>query len=163
MPRSAIAVATTVLVIASAASIYGQGKKPSDKLTPQDVHEIEQLVLGYTKGIDIGPEDASWVFAPDGVFVYMGRTVTGTKELKTFYANLRKENTTRTIRHLLSNLIVTGSPDGGATGMVYLTTIEAPNTITAVGMYEDIYVKTTAGWRIKRRLYHQDLPTAWPK
>jgi hypothetical protein len=163
MSRSAIAVATTVLVIASAVSIHGQAKKPSDKLTPQDVHEIEQLVLGYTKGIDIGPEDASWVFAPDGVFVYMGRTVTGTKELKTFYANLRKENTTRTIRHLLSNLIVTGSPDGGATGMVYLTTIEAPGTITAVGMYEDTYAKTAAGWRIKRRLYHQDLPTAWPK
>lgn len=163
MARSLIAVVTTVLVVAGAVWTHGQQKTPSGKLTPQDVHEIEQLVLGYTKGIDIGPEDASWVFAPDAVFVYMGRTVTGEKELKAFYANLRKENTTRTIRHLLSNLIVTPAADGAATGMVYLTTIEAPGTITAVGMYQDTYAKTPAGWRIKRRLYHQDFPTAWPK
>ena len=162
MTRSLIAVVTTVLVIAGAA-VWIHGQPKSDKLTPQDLREIEQLVQGYTRGIDIGPEDASWVFAPDGVFLYMGRKVTGAKELKAFYANLRKENTTRTIRHLLSNLVVTGSPDGGATGSVYLTTIEAPGTITAVGMYEDTYAKTAAGWRIKRRLYRQDLPTAWPR
>ncbi len=150
MMRSLIAVVTVVLVSAGAVWIRGQGSS-SNKMSPQDVHEIEQLVQGYTKGIDIGPEDASWVFAPDGVFLYMGRTVTGAKELKDFYANLRKQNVTRTIRHVLSNFVLTTSPEGPK-GTVYLTTIEAPTTITAVGMYEDTYVKTAAGWRIKRRL-----------
>lgn len=159
MTRSLIPVVTTALVIAGAVWIQGQQRKPSDGLTPQDIHEIEQLVQGYTKGIDIGPEDASWVFAPDGVFLYAGRSVTGAKELKAFYANLRKQNTTRTIRHVLSNFVLTTSPEGPK-GTVYLTTIEAPTTITAVGMYEDTYVKTPAGWRIKRRLYHQDLPAS---
>lgn len=155
MRRSAIAIVMAILG-AGAVWIHGQTGTPA-KLSPQDIHEIEQLAQGYTKGIDLGPEDASWVFAPDGIFVYNNRTVTGPKALKEFYANLRKQNVTRTIRHVLSNFILTMSPEGPKATM-YLTTIEAPTTITAVGMYEDTYVKTAAGWRIKRRLYHQDLP-----
>ena len=155
-------VVTAMLVVGVAVWLNGQPRMPSDTLSPQDLREIEQLVQGYTRGIDIGPEDASWVFARDAVFLANNRPVTGEKELKAFYANLRQTNRTRTIRHLLSNLVIRASPSG-ATGSVYLTTIEAPATITAVGMYEDTYVKTAEGWRIKRRLYHQDLPSATAK
>lgn len=88
--------------------------------------------------------------------------MTGQKALREFYANLRRQNSTRTIRHVLSNLIVKEAP-GGATGSVYNTTIEAPMTITTIGMYEDTYVKTAQGWRIKKRFYHQDLPAATTK
>src|SRR5262245_17762619 len=158
MTRARLMLITAGLVITGVAWINGQPRRSSDLLSPADAHEIEQLVQGYTKGIDLGPEDASWVFAKDAVFLYNDRSVTGEKELKAFYDNLRQTNRTRTIRHLLSNLVVKGAPGGGATGTVYLTTIEAPLTITAVGMYEDTYVKTAEGWRIKKRLYHQDLP-----
>jgi hypothetical protein len=163
MTRARLIVVTAVLVVAGVAWISGQPRRPSDLLSPNDAHEIEQLVQGYTKGIDLGPEDASWVFARDAVFVYNDRSVTGEKELKAFYANLRQGNRNRTIRHVLSNLVVKATPGGGATGSVYLTTIEAPGTITAVGMYEDTFVKTAEGWRIKRRLYRQDLPVATAK
>lgn len=164
MTRSrSILVVTVVLVVVGAAWINGQPQRASGRLSPQDRLEIEDVVKGYQHGIDIGPEDSSWVFAPDATFDYnVGgtlRSVTGQKALKEFYANLRKQNTTRTIRHVLSNLIITAAP-GGATGSVYNTTIEAPLTITAIGMYEDTYVKTADGWRIKKRLYHQDLPAA---
>jgi hypothetical protein len=154
-PRSLLV--TAALVAAAAVWIHGQPRTASDRLSPQDFQAIEELVQGYTKGIDIGPEDASWVFAPDASFVYGSQTVSGEKALKEFYANLRKQNTSRTIRHLLSNLVVKATPEG-ATGTVYLTTIEPPVAVTAVGMYEDTYVRTANGWRIKRRLYHQDLP-----
>jgi hypothetical protein len=158
-----ILVVTAVLLTTGAVWMRGQPRSSSDMLSPQDFLEIEALVQGYTKGIDLGPEDASWVFARDAVFLYNDRTVTGEKELEAFYANLRQQNRSRTIRHLLSNLVVKAAPGGGATGSVYLTTIEAPLTITAIGMYEDTYAKTPEGWRIKRRLYHQDLPAATAK
>ena len=163
MKRARVIVVIAVLVVASVTWIEGQPRRSADLLSPQDFHEIEQLVQSYTKGIDLGPEDASWVFTRDAVFLYNDRSVTGEKELKAFYVNLRQTNRSRTIRHVLSNLVVKATPGGGATGSVYLTTIEAPATITAVGMYEDAYVKTAEGWRIKKRLYHQDLPVATAK
>jgi hypothetical protein len=155
-------IVTAMLVVGGAVWLNGQPRTASNQLSPQDLYDIEQLVQGYTRGIDIGPEDASWVFARDAVFLYNDSRVTGEKELKAFYENLRKTNRTRTIRHLLSNLVIKAAP-GGATGSVYLTTVEAPTTITAVGMYEDTYAKTADGWRIKRRLYRQDLPAATAK
>ena len=78
--------------------------------------------------------------------------------LKEFYANLRKTNTTR---HVLSNLVIESSPDG-ATGSVYMTsfdpTDDAPIAVTALGIYEDEYARTDAGWRIRHRVYTQLMP-----
>ena len=134
-------------------------------LSSQDLHEIEQLVEGYHRGIDIGPEDASWVFAEDAVFEYsagsvIGATVSGSHELKKFYAERRQTNTAR---HLISNVVIKPTPNG-ATGSLYMTTLnrtdDSPVTVTAFGIYEDIYAKTAAGWRIKRRVYTQQLPPA---
>ena len=158
--RSLLAV-TAVLVATGAVWIYGQPRGSSGRLSPQDLYDIELVVQGYHHGIDIGPEDASWVFTPDATFESWvdgtKREVTGQKALKDLYANLRKQNTTRTIRHILSNLIIKPAP-GGASGSVYSTTIEAPATIIGVGTYEDTFVKTGEGWRIKKRVYHRDLP-----
>ena len=137
--------------------------EPPGGLSAEDIHEIEELVQGYTRGIDVGPEDASWVFAPDAVFEYtagavQGGRVEGADELKAFYANLRETNTTR---HVLSNLVIEPSP-GGATGSVYMTSFDragdAPIAVTALGMYEDEYARTDAGWRIRHRVYTQLLP-----
>lgn len=134
-------------------------------LSAQDIHEIEELVQGYTRGIDVGPEDASWVFADDAVFEYtagsvQGGIVSGAAELKAFYANLRATNTTR---HVLSNLVIEPTLDG-ARGSVYMTsldqTADAPVAVTAFGMYEDEFVQTPDGWRIQRRTYTQLLPAA---
>jgi hypothetical protein len=46
------------------------------------------------------------------------------------------------------------SPDG-ATGRVYLIMlgVQGPGSITRDGGYEDVYVKTAAGWRIKSRTH----------
>lgn len=150
----AIAIAT-----AGAAWVYAQGTRPSGVLSPQDFLEIDQLIQSYTRGIDLGPEDPSWVFTSDGVFVSPdGREVRGAKELKEFYQNVRKNHvsTRPKERHVLSNLVVKASPEG-ATASVYITTVEAqapsnPIAIRWYGMYEDTLVKTAAGWRIKRRV-----------
>ena len=154
-------VLTAMIQIGGAGWIYAQQRRSSGMLSPQDFLEIDQLVQGYTRGVDVGPEDPSWVFASDGVFSYAGRTYSGEQQLKEFYATVRKNHVPKQ-RHLLSNLVVKASPEG-ATGSVYLTTIEGrdaskPIAITYYGMYEDTFVRTAAGWRIKRRVYHQDAP-----
>ena len=166
-PQRIVALPVALVFAGAAACISVENQieaPPSDGLTAQDIHEIEELVQGYTRGIDIGPEDASWVFAPDAVFEYTAGAVTGGRiegaaELKEFYADLRTRNTTR---HVLSNLVIEESPDG-ATGSVYMTSFDrnddAPIAVTALGIYEDEYERTDAGWRIRHRVYTQLMPS----
>jgi hypothetical protein len=56
--------------------------------------------------------------------------------------------------HIMSNLVVTPAA-GGATGRLYLLQmdIKGPGTIERHGGYEDVYVKTPNGWRIKSRTH----------
>jgi hypothetical protein len=139
--------------------------RPSGRLSPEDFLEIEQLVQGYTHGIDIGPEDASWVYTPDGVFASANnRSVNGEKELKAFYEARRKRHNPRQ-RHLVTNLIVKPTTEG-ASGTAYITIVE-PGTnsmpmIAYYGMYNDTYVRTREGWRLKRREWRQLAPDPTP-
>lgn len=151
-------------VVGGGAWLYAQPR--TGVLSAQDLHELQRLVQGYHRGIDIGPEDASWVFAEDAVFEYSagavsGASVSGAVALKEFYAGLRKTNTSR---HLVSNVVIEPAPGGGATGSLYMTTLDrtddSPVTVTGFGLYEDVYVKTADGWRIKHRTYTQQMPAA---
>jgi hypothetical protein len=56
--------------------------------------------------------------------------------------------------HIMSNLVVTPTATG-ATGRLYLLQmdIKGPGTIERHGGYEDVYVKTPNGWRIKSRTH----------
>lgn len=150
----------TTTMVAAASWISAQQKRPS-RLTAEDYMEIQQLYQSYQRGVDGGPQDSSWVFTPDGAFVNGGRTVSGEKALKEFYANVNKTHVDK-IRHLLSNIIVSPLSEG-ANGSAYLFTIDGtdsskPSMIVYYGVYDDMLVKTAAGWRIKRRVYRQDWP-----
>ena len=134
---------------------------PSNKLTADDYMEIQQLYQAYQRGVDGGARDSSWVFTSDGEFVLAGRTVSGEQELKEFYANVNKTYPGR-LRRLLSNIVISPSPEG-ALGSAYLFAIDAqkdgaPPTIAYFGVYQDAFIKTPAGWRLKRRVFHQDWP-----
>ncbi len=50
------------------------------------------------------------------------------------------------------NHVITPAPDG-ATGRVYLVMLgmTGPDSVARDGGYEDVYVKTPSGWRIKQR------------
>jgi hypothetical protein len=57
--------------------------------------------------------------------------------------------------HLMENHIITPTADGAA-GKVYLVMLggpKGPEAVTRDGGYEDVYVKTPAGWRIKQRTH----------
>jgi len=57
--------------------------------------------------------------------------------------------------HLMVNHVITPSPGGGATGRVYLLMlgITGPGSLQRDGGYEDVYVKTSDGWRIRSRTH----------
>jgi hypothetical protein len=54
--------------------------------------------------------------------------------------------------HIMTNHVIVPSSEG-ATGTIYLLQmgIKGPGSIERHGGYEDVYVKTAMGWRIKSR------------
>jgi hypothetical protein len=59
------------------------------------------------------------------------------------------------ISHLIVNLVITPTADG-AIGRSYLLAIGVggdPTRIERQGGYEDVYVRTAAGWRFKSRVH----------
>jgi hypothetical protein len=133
-------------------------KRPSARpLTTLDVIEIQQLAIRYAYGLDTGADNGYMyadVFTPDGEFV--GRQVPltqGRDALARVARSVRKANS-QYVRHFITNHVIEPSAEG-ATGKVYLMVVDCeegqPSSIYIGGHYEDVYVKTPAGWRIKRR------------
>ena len=134
-----------------------QQKAAPGALTPLDIIEIQQLAIRYSYGLDTGADNGNLyasVFTPDGEFV--GRQVPltqGREALASVARSVRKANP-QYVRHFIANHVIEPSPVG-ATGKVYLMVVDVeegqPSSIYIGGHYEDVYVKTSEGWRIKRR------------
>jgi hypothetical protein len=138
----------------------GGAQQPAGKaaeLTSLDYIEIQQLAIRYAYGLDSTGDNGylyADVFTPDGEFV--GRQVPltqGREALARVARSVRKGNP-QYVRHFIANHEIHPSPEG-ASGRVYLMVVDVeegqPSSIYIGGRYEDIYVKTAQGWRIKRR------------
>ena len=140
-------------------------------LTALDYQEIIQLTNRYAYGIDTCSNngyDYADVFTPDGVFIDKnsdegfskgGRVLAqGRDKLAELVGGGSKGCKTKLIwtdwSHIMTNHVITPSPEG-ATGRIYLLQlgIKGPGSIERHGGYEDVYVKTAAGWRIKSRTH----------
>lgn len=141
------------------------GTTGSGPLTGADLAEIQQLYSRYSQGTDFGNAEM-WinVFTDDGIFrvgdagEWIGRARITDYRRQTFAP--RKAN--YTYRHWNSSWVITPSGDGQATGRVYWMGFDPsadPLVITDTGYYDDIYVKTANGWRIKQRHARPD-PTS---
>jgi hypothetical protein len=128
-------------------------------LTPQDYVEIRQLVARYAYAVDTGADNGNVyasLFAPDGAFAdRMGRETKGHEAL----AALARRNTRgpQSAFHFIMNHVIEPASEG-AVGKEYLLQLrigdgERPNDIFGGGHYEDVYTKTPAGWRFKRRQF----------
>jgi uncharacterized protein (TIGR02246 family) len=131
-------------------------KAAAPTLTPQDYAEIQHLTARLNQGAD-SHDSQMWValWTPDGVWTSPeGRAYTGHKELAEYRRARREELGGRTdIRHWTNSLVVTPTADG-ATGRSYYVMMKvnaAPPMPMAAGHYDDVYTKTSSGWRIKRR------------
>ncbi len=140
-------------------------------LTALDYQEIIQLINRYAYGIDTCSNngyDYADVFTPDGVFIDKnsdegfskgGRVLAqGRDKLAELVGGGSKGCKTKLVwtdwSHIMTNHVITPSPEG-ATGRIYLLQlgIKGPGSIERHGGYEDVYVKTAAGWRIKSRTH----------
>ena len=141
------------------------------KLSAADYQEIAQLTNRYAYGIDTCANngyDYADVFTPDGEFIDRnsdagfkagGRVLAkGRDALATLIGGGSRGCKTKLVwtdwSHIMSNLVVTPTATG-ATGRLYLLQmdIKGPGTIERHGGYEDVYVKTKDGWRIKSRTH----------
>jgi hypothetical protein len=138
-----------------------KGARAATSLTPSDYLEIQKLVASYGQALDsgIGREDNGEVyaalFAGDGIF---GRPYTTGHDALVALAHTQPHNRNY-IRHFLTNTVIEPSPEG-AQGRQYLVVIDIgeggkPSSVLIGGHYEDIYVKTPAGWRFKSRTLYQ--------
>jgi hypothetical protein len=143
----------------------------SPKLSAADYQEIAQLTNRYAYGIDTCANngyDYADVFTADGEFIDRnsdagfkagGRVLAkGRDALATLIGGGSRGCKTKLVwtdwSHIMTNLVVTPTADG-ATGRLYLLQmdIKGPGTIERHGGYEDVYVKTKDGWRIKSRTH----------
>jgi len=156
-----------VLLVGAASPALAQGK-----LSTQDYIDIQQLAARYAFLIDTctnGGNDFADLFTPDGEFsVSQEWGKAGAKPTKGRAAlvsaaggdgngGCRDAKTLMGygISHISVNHVIMPSAEG-AVGKSYLLAIGVggePTTIEKQGGYEDVYVKTPAGWRFKSRVH----------
>ena len=162
-----VGAATTALIV----SMPRVDAAAAAKLSPADYQEIAQLTNRYAYGIDTcgnNGYDYADVFTPDGEFIDKnsdagfkagGRVLAkGREALATLIGGGSRGCKTKLVwtdwSHIMTNLVVTPTAEG-ASGRLYLLQmdIKGPGTIERHGGYEDVYVKTPQGWRIKSRTH----------
>lgn len=134
-------------------------------LSPEDYIEILALQSHYPRDVDPGSvRDASWMFAPDARSVISGAPMTKPADFKHFYSTLVAPDGQASKggnRHFNTSPIIIGLPDGTARGSSLMIGVSVKEkggrpTIDLMGKYEDVYVKTPQGWRIKERIWRSD-------
>ena len=137
------------LLIGGATLSYAQRTKSS--LTADDYIEIQQLYAQYNDAIDSGDaEGYAATFIPEGVF----NGFQGHDALVGFIHRWRENMKGGNMRHWNTNLAIKGTPEG-ASGSVYLMLLDVsarPPVIASAAKYEDELVKTSEGWRFKKRV-----------
>ena len=148
---------------------------------PQDYIEIQQLVRKYAWALDSGDNYGyayADLFTPDGVFVGMnqgpdGRSYQGRDVLAALARTPAGGSNNQ--RHFTMNHVITPAPRQGsgqaadsATGRVYVVMLDVgivgrANAVNHGGHYDDVYEKTTVGWRFKKRTYWDSKVDTWPK
>ena len=155
--------------LAAATAIYLRGQ-PRPELTALDYFEIQQLANKYGLYIDTCSNngyDYADLYTPDGIFVdnFTGEgfrqgglvRATGREQLARAAGggSLECKNVGwKDWSHITVNHVIEPSPEG-ATGKVWSVVIgeRGPRDVQRFGGYEDVYTKTSAGWRIARRTH----------
>jgi hypothetical protein len=147
-----------------------QNSRDQGALTALDYFEIEQLMYRYGHAIDQCTNngyDYADLYTPDGVFIdnftdegfrQGGLTRAVGREALARAAGGGslgcKDVGWKDWSHLMINPVITATPTG-AMGRVFAVAIgeNGPRDVTRFGGYEDVYVKTGAGWRIQKRTH----------
>ena len=137
-------------------SAPGNAAASAGKLTAQDYAEIQQLYWRYNHGGDFRDSEL-WLsaFTDDATFTVVGqRTLRGREELVAMRAERDAGEGDRGRRHWNNGWRIVPTA-AGAEARVYWLVVDVgsgqPITDRS-GYYDDKYVKTADGWRIKERV-----------
>jgi hypothetical protein len=167
-----IVIIACATVVAGSLTVSAQTRGGAPPLATQDYIDIQQLVARYTFLVDTCSNagyDFADLFTADGEFsVSQQWGVAGTRKIKGREAladagggdgkgGCKDPKTTLGygISHISVNHVIMPAP-GGGTGRSYLLAIGVggdPTTIERQGGYDDVYVKTPAGWRFQSRIH----------
>jgi hypothetical protein len=154
----ALSVAVTGALAAAGVRSLPSGELKAQKapsLTALDYEEIRNLYGRYTHAFDGGDGQAlANTYTPDGAFVTGGRTTQGREQLATQPKPPAPGRPM--IKHLPANIVIDPAPEGAkGTAYVFVLSVEAgkPPVFMMGGRYDDVIVKTSEGWRFKRRSF----------
>lgn len=148
-------------------------------LSADDRAELYELYSRGTRLITMGDIDG-WLdcFTSDAVFFLPGiedfgvadMTMTGHAELRQFITDVIDGKYDPTMglepgtkkRYLVGNIMLDGDGDNGASGSAYFFLIlpskgDTPPKMLGSGVYDDSFVKTPAGWKIRNRTLTADV------
>jgi hypothetical protein len=139
----------------------------ASSLTALDYIEIRQLVSRYARAVvrcTNSGYDYADLYVQDGWFAptrdgNVGQKWQGRERLAEAAGGGKggcRDVAWAGVTHILTNQIITPSPEG-ARGEVDLVAVGVdgdPRKVEAQGHYEDVYVKTPAGWRFQSRVHH---------
>jgi hypothetical protein len=168
---AAVGVAVAIGFVVGRVGDGGTAVAQSGALTALDYQEITQLINRYAYGIDTCANngyDYANVFTTDGTFTDRnsdagysagGRVLAqGRDALAALVGGGSRSCATKLVwtdwSHLMLNHEITPTAEG-ATGRIYLVQLgmEGPGSVARHGGYEDVYVRTAEGWRIKSRTH----------
>jgi uncharacterized protein (TIGR02246 family) len=168
VPTTALGVAIVVLLSLTVLPAQKATEREAQaaataSLSPLDRIQIQQLVRKYAWALDSG-DNYGYAFAdlftPDGVFVgtnqgASGRSYQGRDQLAALARGGTRGATQQS--HFTMNHVITPA-SGGAIGRAYVVIVDVgivgkPNAVNHGGHYDDVYEKTSAGWRFKKRTY----------
>lgn len=135
-------------------------------LSAEDFIEIMQLQNQYPRDVDPGSvRNGAWKFARDAVQV-VGAPAPLTKpaDFENFFGTfIAADGQAKKggVRHFNTSPVIIGLPDGTARGSSMMLSVAIKEkgglpVIDGMGKYEDLYVKTPDGWRIKERHMRRD-------
>jgi hypothetical protein len=148
-------------------SVHAQQPAKKDakdsSLTAMDYIEIRQLVARYSYALDTVEDNGqafARLFTSDGVFTAKTGApgeIKGREQLAAFARGDITNQGPLWVHTFVTNHIIQPTPQG-ATGRVYVVGIDIaeagnPAVIQSGGRFEDVYMKSAEGWRIKQRTY----------
>ena len=158
MHRQTLAVAAFVgMVLAGSGWARAQGGGTAMHLTPADKAEIRHILTSLNQGADFNDSDL-WVsqWTPDGSWTRPdGESFVGHDRLREYRRSTRVPGGGASgRRHWTNDVVLTPTADGvtGRTYYMLLDISKAPPMVSSAGHYEDVFVKTEQGWRIKQRI-----------
>lgn len=155
--RITAAAALLGIVLVGGGQAHAQSGGTATNLTAADHAAIRHILTSLNQGADFNDSDL-WVsqWTPDGSWTRPdGESFVGHDRLREYRRSTRVPGGgASSRRHWTNGVVLTPTADG-ATGRTYymlLNVAAEPFTVASAGHYEDVFVKTADGWRIKQRI-----------